>query len=167
MNAISPISGNGPDQWRPGGRVYFIGSGCGDPELLSLKAHRLLQSAQVILYDALVSPELQRYFPLESEQIYVGKRAGQHSMAQVEIGQLILDKARQGLMVVRLKGGDPSVFARLAEETDILQARQIPFAVVPGITAASGCAAYSGIPLTHRDCAQSVKFVTASRQRDG
>lgn len=149
------------------GKVYFVGSGCGDPELLTLKAHRLLQSADVILYDALVDDALHAYFPASAEAIYVGKRCFEHSMTQTEIGALILSKARKGLTVIRLKGGDPGIFARLAEETDRLELHDIPFAVVPGVTAASGCSAYSGIPLTHRECAQSVKFVTAYRQVGG
>ncbi|WP_299775001.1 uroporphyrinogen-III C-methyltransferase [uncultured Pseudoteredinibacter sp.] len=150
-----------------GGRVYFVGSGCGDPELLTLKAHRVLQSAEVILYDALVNDALFQYFPKQTEAIYVGKRCAQHSLSQAEIGNLILKKAKEGKTVLRLKGGDPSVFARLAEETELLSEHGIPFAIIPGVTAASGCAAYSGIPLTHRDCAQSLTFVTAQRKQDG
>ncbi|GAA6151774.1 hypothetical protein NBRC116587_11930 [Pseudoteredinibacter isoporae] len=147
--------------------MYFVGSGCGDPELLSLKAHRLLQSADVILFDALVDKTLHDYFPRRAETIYVGKRCSEHSMSQTDIGELMVSKARLGATVIRLKGGDPSIFARLAEETDLLSRHNIPFAVVPGVTAASGCSAYSGIPLTHRDCAQSVKFVTAYQQAGG
>jgi len=150
-----------------GGQVYFVGSGCGDPELLTLKAHRVLQSAEVILYDALVNDALYQYFPKQAEAIYVGKRCTQHSLSQAEIGDLILKKAKEGKTVLRLKGGDPSVFARLAEETELLSEHSIPFAIIPGVTAASGCAAYSGIPLTHRDCAQSLTFVTAQRKQDG
>lgn len=150
-----------------GGQVYFVGSGCGDPELLTLKAHRVLQDADVILYDALVNDALYQYFPKQAEAIYVGKRCAQHSLSQAEIGSLILKKAKEGKTVLRLKGGDPSVFARLAEETELLSEHSIPFAIIPGVTAASGCAAYSGIPLTHRDCAQSLTFVTAQRKQDG
>ncbi|MCV6623405.1 MAG: uroporphyrinogen-III C-methyltransferase [Cellvibrionaceae bacterium] len=150
-----------------GGQVYFVGSGCGDPELLTLKAHRVLQGADVILYDALVNDALYQYFPKQAEAIYVGKRCAQHSLSQAEIGNLILKKAKEGKTVLRLKGGDPSVFARLAEETELLSEHGIPFVIIPGVTAASGCAAYSGIPLTHRDCAQSLTFVTAQRKQDG
>lgn len=149
------------------GKVYFLGSGSGDPELLSLKAHRLLQRADVILFDALVSDALHDYFPSTADAIFVGKRCSAHSMNQCEINQLMLTKALQGSTVVRLKGGDPSIFARLAEETELLESHGVPFAVVPGVTAASACSAYSGIPLTRRDCAQSVRFVTAHRKNGG
>ncbi|OUS31803.1 uroporphyrinogen-III C-methyltransferase [Thalassotalea sp. 42_200_T64] len=144
------------------GQVYLIGGGCGDPELLTMKAHRILQSADVIMVDWLVNPDLYRYFPKAAQVEFVGKKCGQHSVPQDEICQQMLNHALAGKTVIRLKGGDPSIFGRLAEETDILTQHQIPFAIIPGITAASGCAAYAGIPLTHRDCAQSVRFVTAS-----
>jgi uroporphyrin-III C-methyltransferase len=144
------------------GKVYLVGAGVGDPELLTLKAHRILQIADVILIDWLVNPDLYEYFPKGVERIFVGKKCGKHSMKQDDICDLILQQAQLGKTVVRLKGGDPSIFGRLAEETDILSKHNIDFAVVPGVTAASGCAAYAGIPLTHRDCAQSVRFVTAS-----
>lgn len=144
------------------GQVFLIGAGSGDIELLTLKAHRLLQTADVIMVDWLVNKDLYQYFGKNSEVLFVGKKCGKHSMHQDEICELLLQKALQGKTVVRLKGGDPSIFGRLAEEIDILQKHDVKFAVVPGITAASGCAAYSGIPLTHRECAQSVRFVTAS-----
>lgn len=144
------------------GKVYLVGAGVGDPELLTLKAYRILQMADVILIDWLVNPDLYDYFPKGVERIFVGKKCGKHSMKQDDICTLILQQAQLGKTVVRLKGGDPSIFGRLAEETDILTKHNIDFAVVPGVTAASGCAAYAGIPLTHRDCAQSVRFVTAS-----
>ncbi|QBY05640.1 uroporphyrinogen-III C-methyltransferase [Thalassotalea sp. HSM 43] len=143
-------------------KVYLIGAGAGDAELLTLKAYRILQSAEVILVDWLVNEDIYQYFPKQAEVLFVGKKCGQHSLKQDQICQLLLAKAQQGKRVVRLKGGDPSIFGRLAEETLILQQHNIDFAVVPGITAATACAAYSGIPLTHRDCAQSVRFVTAS-----
>lgn len=143
------------------GCVYLIGAGCGDPELLTIKAHRLLQSADVIMVDWLVHHDMYAYFNSNAERIFVGKKCGRHSMTQAEICKLLVEKASQGKTVVRLKGGDPSIFGRLAEETDALTQYDIPFAIVPGVTAASGCAAYSGIPLTHRDVSQSVKFVTA------
>ncbi|WOH35949.1 uroporphyrinogen-III C-methyltransferase [Thalassotalea fonticola] len=144
------------------GQVYLIGGGCGDPELLTMKAHRILQSADVIMVDWLVNPDMYQYFPKQAKVEFVGKKCGKHSMHQDEICQTMLGHAQAGKTVIRLKGGDPSIFGRLAEETEILTKHQIPFAIIPGITAASGCAAYSGIPLTHRDCAQSVRFVTAS-----
>lgn len=145
-----------------GGQVYLIGAGVGDIELLTIKAYRLLQNADVIMVDWLVNKDLYQYFNKRSEILFVGKKCGKHSIKQEQICELLLSKAQQGKTVVRLKGGDPSIFGRLAEETDILQRHGIPFAVVPGITAATGCAAYSGIPLTHRNCAQSVRFITAS-----
>ncbi len=148
------------------GRVYLIGAGCGDPELLTIKAHRLLQSADVIMVDWLVHHDMYAYFNTNAERIFVGKKCGRHSMTQAEICKLLVEKASQGKTVVRLKGGDPSIFGRLAEETDALTQHDIPFAIVPGVTAASGCAAYSGIPLTHRDVSQSVKFVTAHLQHE-
>lgn len=143
------------------GAVYLVGAGPGDAELLTLKAYRLIQQADVILYDYLVSEDIRALFPASSEAIYVGKKCGAHSMNQAQICECISEHAVQGKQVVRLKGGDPSVFARVAEEITHLTALNIPFAIVPGITAASGCAAYSGIPLTHRDCAHGVRFVTA------
>lgn len=146
--------------------VYIIGAGVGDPELLTLKAHRLIASADIILVDWLVSKDIYQFFPKKAEVLFVGKRCGKHSMKQDEICELLLAKAKTGRRVVRLKGGDPSIFGRLAEETEILNKHNIPVAVIPGITAASGCAAYAGIPLTHRDCAQGVKFVTASLKSD-
>ena len=143
------------------GQVYFIGSGSGDPELLTLKAYRILQHADVILVDWLVDSEVKRYFPAEAEIIFVGKKQGRHSMAQAQICQLLTKQALQGKTVVRLKGGDPSIFGRLAEETQAMAEHNIPFAIVPGVTAASACGAYTGISLTDRECAQSVQFVTA------
>lgn len=143
------------------GKVYLIGAGPGDPELLTVKAHRLIQQADVILIDWLVGDALYPLFPDHAERIFVGKKCGKHSMKQDDINALMVKKAQSGATVVRLKGGDPSIFGRLAEETDTLTQCGVPFAVIPGVTAASGVAAYSGIPLTHRECSQSVKFVTA------
>ncbi len=146
---------------KPKAQVYIVGAGAGDIELLTIKALKALQFADVIMVDWLVNPEIYSYFPKDVERIFVGKKCGQHSMKQADICQLMVEKAQQGKTVVRLKGGDPSIFGRLAEETDELAKHQISFTIIPGVTAASGCAAYSGIPLTHRDCAQAVKFVTA------
>jgi uroporphyrin-III C-methyltransferase len=143
------------------GAVYLIGAGTGDVELLTLKAYRLLQQADVVLYDWLVNQDVLALLPKKTQRIFVGKKAGCHHMSQAQICQLMLEQAQQGKQVVRLKGGDPSIFGRLNEETQILTQHNIPFAIVPGITAALGCAAYSGIALTDRDCTQSVRLVTA------
>ena len=143
------------------GQVIFIGAGSGDPELLTIKALKAFEIADTVFIDWLVNPEINAYIPNHVERLFVGKKCGEHSMQQKDICQLLVDYAASGKTVVRLKGGDPSIFARLAEETEVLIQAQIPFQVIPGVTAATGCAAYAGIPLTHRNCAQSVKFVTA------
>jgi len=143
------------------GKVFLVGSGCGDAELLTLKAYRLLQEADVVMYDWLVSTDIVDMIPAKTEKVFVGKKCGQHHMTQAQICDLLRDTALAGKNIVRLKGGDPSIFGRAAEEIDVLQQHNIEFAIVPGVTAASGCAAWSGIPLTHRDCAHSVRFVTA------
>lgn len=143
------------------GQVCLVGAGPGDAELLTLKAHRLLQQADVIMYDYLVNPDILAMTPKSAQRVFVGKKCGQHSMTQQDICQLMVEIASQGKNIVRLKGGDPALFARAGEECDILAAHGINFAIVPGITAASGASAYAGIPLTHRDCAQSVRFITA------
>ncbi|NIY83980.1 uroporphyrinogen-III C-methyltransferase [Vibrio hepatarius] len=149
------------------GFVSLVGAGPGDPDLLTVKGYRVIQQADVVVYDRLVSAEILSLASTKAEMIYVGKKLDYHCVPQDQINQILVDKALAGNKVVRLKGGDSFIFGRGGEELEELAEHDIDFEVVPGITAAAGATAYAGIPLTHREHAQSVQFITGHIQKDG
>jgi uroporphyrin-III C-methyltransferase/precorrin-2 dehydrogenase/sirohydrochlorin ferrochelatase/uroporphyrin-III C-methyltransferase len=148
-------------------RVYLTGAGPGDPELLTLKALRVIQAADVILYDNLVNETILQFAPAQALRIDVGKRCGKRSAAQFEINRLLVEHAGSGNVVVRLKGGDPMIFGRISEEVQALEAHSIPYEIIPGVTAASAAAASLGLSLTKRKIARSVHFLTGHGAEDG
>lgn len=149
------------------GEIWLVGAGPGDPDLLTLKALHYLQNADIILYDHLLSNDILKRIRRDALLIYVGKQKKKHTLPQPDINQLLIKHALKGKRVLRLKGGDPFIFGRGGEEAEALVKAGIPFKIIPGISAANGCAAYSGIPLTHRDCAQSCLILTGHTQHEG
>src|SRR5437016_13003740 len=141
-------------------KVYLVGAGPGDPELITVKGRRILQQADAILYDHLAPHALLDLAPVDAERVYVGKKKSAHEYSQDEICAMLIERARRGLTVVRLKGGDPFLFGRGGEEAEALAAAGIPFGVVPGVSTPLGIAAYTGVPLTHREHTSVVTFVT-------
>jgi uroporphyrin-III C-methyltransferase len=149
------------------GEVALVGAGPGDPDLLTLQAYRFIQQAEVVIYDRLVSKEIMALVPEQAELVYVGKKQAEHRVPQDGINQLLVDYAKQHKKVVRLKGGDPFVFGRGSEEALVLLAQDIACHIVPGMTAASACTSYVGIPLTHRNVSRSTTFITGHVQENG
>jgi len=160
VNTTPTLSDNSDNKAPPVGEVYIVGAGPGDPELLTFKALRLMQQADIVYYDALVSPQVLDLCRRDSDKVFVGKKRSNHTVAQLGINELLVNSAKEGRRVVRLKGGDPFIFGRGGEEIESLRSNNVPYQVVPGITAANAAASYAGIPLTHRDHSQSVRFVT-------
>jgi uroporphyrin-III C-methyltransferase len=147
-------------------RIHLVGAGPGNPDLLTVKALRLIQQAEIVVHDRLVPQDILDLIPQSARRIFVGKATRNHSMAQEDINLMLVELARDGKRVVRLKGGDPFIFGRGSEEALTLAEHGIPFEIVPGVTAAAGCGAYAGIPLTHRGLATGVRFVTGHCRKD-